>query len=82
VRSPRIGVPLANLLTGAALLLTAPAAHAADTPLRDLGAPRGKVVGTAVTGSKLTGVYGDITGTQFSAVTPGNAMKGESVEPT
>ncbi|MFJ4522522.1 endo-1,4-beta-xylanase [Streptomyces sp. NPDC088810] len=65
----------------AAVALSAGTAHAADTPLRDLGAAKGKVVGTAVTGSRLTGSYGDITGTQFSAVTPGNAMKWESVEP-
>ncbi|WP_330338290.1 endo-1,4-beta-xylanase [Streptomyces sp. NBC_00557] len=82
MRSLRLGLPLASLLTGVALLFTAPAAHAADTPLRDLAAAHGKVVGTAVTGSKLTGAYGDITGTQFSSLTPGNAMKWESVEPS
>ncbi|MET9446304.1 endo-1,4-beta-xylanase [Streptomyces cinerochromogenes] len=65
----------------AAVGLATGTAHAADTPLRDLGAAKGKVVGTAVTGSRLTGTYGDITGTQFSAVTPGNAMKWGSVEP-
>ncbi|MEU2928323.1 endo-1,4-beta-xylanase [Streptomyces sp. NPDC007251] len=82
MRSLGLGLPLASLLTGVALLFTAPAAHAADTPLRDLAAAQGKVVGTAVTGSKLTGTYGDITGAQFSSLTPGNAMKWESVEPT
>ncbi len=70
------------MVTGALMLFTAPAAHAADIPLRDLGAAKGKIVGTAVTGSKLTGTYGDIAGTQFSSLTPGNAMKWESVEPT
>ncbi len=40
-------------------------AHAADTPLRDLAAAKGKVIGTAVTGSKSTGTYGDIAGAQF-----------------
>ncbi|MGW1270451.1 endo-1,4-beta-xylanase [Streptomyces sp. NPDC002491] len=76
---------LAALVTGAAaaaaLLVAAPVSHAADAPLRDLGAAKGKVVGTAVTGSKLTGVYGDVAGAQFSSLTPGNAMKWASVEP-
>ncbi|MFE2421425.1 endo-1,4-beta-xylanase [Streptomyces hokutonensis] len=82
MRSLRTGLSLAALVTGAALLFTAPAAHAADTPLRDLAAAKGKVVGTAVTGSKLTGSYGDIAGAQFSSLTPGNAMKWGTVEPT
>ncbi|MFJ6900275.1 endo-1,4-beta-xylanase [Streptomyces hokutonensis] len=82
MRSLRTGLSLAALVTGAALLFTAPAAHAADTPLRDLAAAKGKVVGTAVTGSKLTGSYGDIAGAQFGSLTPGNAMKWETVEPT
>ncbi|MER6629368.1 endo-1,4-beta-xylanase [Streptomyces sp. NPDC000987] len=82
MRSLRTALSLASLVTGALMLFTAPAAHAADTPLRDLGAAKGKIVGTAVTGSKLTGTYGDIAGTQFSSLTPGNAMKWESVEPT
>ncbi len=43
-------------------MFTAPAAHAADPPLRDLAAAQGKVVGTAVTGSELTGTYGDLAG--------------------
>ncbi len=82
----RSGLSPASLLTGiaalAALLAAAPAAHAADTPLRDLAAAKGKVIGTAVTGSKLTGTYGDIAGAQFNSLTPGNAMKWGSVEPT
>ncbi|WP_225099749.1 endo-1,4-beta-xylanase [Streptomyces sp. CoH27] len=82
MRSLRIGLPLASLVTGAALLLTAPAAHAADTPLRDLAAAKGKLIGTAVTGSELTGTYGDLAGGQFSSLTPGNAMKWGTVEPT
>ncbi|MFI8240783.1 endo-1,4-beta-xylanase [Streptomyces sp. NPDC085866] len=57
-------------------------AHAADTPLRDLAAAKNKVIGTAVTGSKLTGTYGDLAGAQFSSLTPGNAMKWGTVEPT
>ncbi|MFF7889024.1 endo-1,4-beta-xylanase [Streptomyces sp. NPDC020794] len=86
MRSLRTGLSLGSVLTGiaalGALLVAAPAAHAADTPLRDLAAAKGKVIGTAVTGSKLTGTYGDITGAQFSSLTPGNAMKWETVEPT
>ncbi|MFD5542425.1 endo-1,4-beta-xylanase [Streptomyces sp. NPDC127079] len=81
MRSLRTGLSLAALVTGAALLFTAPAAHAADTPLRDLAAAKGKLIGTAVTGSKLTGAYGDLAGSQFSSLTPGNAMKWETVEP-
>ncbi|MES5816411.1 endo-1,4-beta-xylanase [Streptomyces sp. RG80] len=80
-------VRLAALLSGAATvaaLLTAGAttAQAADTPLRDLAAAKGKAMGTAVTGSKLTGTYGDLAGAQFNWLTPGNAMKWGSVEPT
>lgn len=81
LRTGFAGLSLTGLVT-AALLLTAPAAHAADTPLRDLAAAQGKVIGTAVTGSKLTGTYGDIAGAQFSSLTPGNAMKWGTVEPT
>ncbi|MFE6337433.1 endo-1,4-beta-xylanase [Streptomyces sp. NPDC057798] len=85
MRSLRTGSTLASLLTGVAmlggLLLAAPAAHAADEPLRDLAAAKGKVIGTAVTGSKLTGTYGEIAAREFNALTPGNAMKWESVEP-
>ncbi|MBK3578757.1 endo-1,4-beta-xylanase [Streptomyces sp. MBT65] len=82
MRSLRTGLSLAALFTGAVMLFASPAAHAADTPLRDLAAAKGKVIGTAVTGSKLTGTYGDIAGAQFSSLTPGNAMKWETVEPT
>jgi endo-1,4-beta-xylanase len=82
MRSLRTGLSLAVVVTGVAMLFTAPVAHAADTPLRDLAVAKGKVVGTAVTGSKLTGSYGDIAGAQFNSLTPGNAMKWGSVEPT
>ncbi|MFD8000221.1 endo-1,4-beta-xylanase [Streptomyces mirabilis] len=86
MRSLRTGLSLGSVLTGiaalGALLVAAPAAHAADTPLRDLAAAKGKAIGTAVTGSKLTGTYGDIAGAQFNSLTPGNAMKWETVEPT
>ncbi|MFI6660926.1 endo-1,4-beta-xylanase [Streptomyces sp. NPDC050523] len=82
MRSLRTGLSLAALVTGVALLFTAPVAHAADTPLRDLADAKGKVIGTAVTGSKLTGTYGDIAGAQFNSLTPGNAMKWGTVEPS
>ncbi|MEV6617743.1 endo-1,4-beta-xylanase [Streptomyces sp. NPDC051051] len=83
---PRLRARPAVLLAGAAVvgaLLTAGAgtARAADAPLRDLAAAQGKAMGTAVTGSKLTGTYGDIAGREFSWLTPGNAMKWGSVEP-
>ncbi|MEU2281279.1 endo-1,4-beta-xylanase [Streptomyces sp. NPDC013178] len=79
----RIAALCAGAVTAGALLTAGtPAAHAADTPLRDLAAAKGKVMGTAVTGSKLTGTYGDIAGREFSWLTPGNAMKWGSVEPT
>lgn len=82
----RTGFSLTSLLTGAAalaaLLVAAPAAHAADPPLRDLAAAKGKAIGTAVTGSKLTGTYGEIAGREFNWLTPGNAMKWGSIEPT
>ena len=55
----------------AALLAAAPTAHAADTPLRDLATAKGKVIGTAVTGSKLTGTYGDIAGRPVQLAHPG-----------
>ncbi|MER5599504.1 endo-1,4-beta-xylanase [Streptomyces sp. NPDC002265] len=86
-RSSSLRIRLAALLTGvtavgALLAAGMTSAQAADTPLRDLAAAKGKVVGTAVTGSKLTGSYGDIAGAQFGSLTPGNAMKWGSVEPT
>ncbi|MET9456744.1 endo-1,4-beta-xylanase [Streptomyces canus] len=82
MRSLRTGLSLVSLLSGLALLVTAPTASAADAPLRDLAAAKGKVMGTAVTGSKLAGTYGDLAGAQFNSLTPGNAMKWGSVEPT
>ncbi|WP_405470833.1 endo-1,4-beta-xylanase [Streptomyces canus] len=82
MRSLRTGLSLVSLLSGLALLVPAATASAADVPLRDLAAAKGKVMGTAVTGSKLTGTYGDLAGAQFNSLTPGNAMKWGSVEPT
>ncbi|MFF0081011.1 endo-1,4-beta-xylanase [Streptomyces canus] len=82
MRSLRTGLSLVSLLSGLALLVPATTASAADAPLRDLAAAKGKVMGTAVTGSKLTGTYGDLAGAQFNSLTPGNAMKWGSVEPT
>ncbi|MET7731071.1 endo-1,4-beta-xylanase [Streptomyces sp. NPDC005402] len=82
MRSLRTGLSLASLLSGLALLVSVPVASAADAPLRDLAAAKGKIIGTAVTGSKLTGTYGDLAGAQFNSLTPGNAMKWGSVEPT
>ncbi|AZS85584.1 endo-1,4-beta-xylanase [Streptomyces griseoviridis] len=78
----RLAALCAGLLAAGALFAAGAApAHAAATPLRDLAAAKGKVMGTAVTGSKLTGTYGDLAGAQFSSLTPGNAMKWGSVEP-
>ncbi|MDT0486482.1 endo-1,4-beta-xylanase [Streptomyces doebereineriae] len=82
MRSLRTGLSLVSLLSGLALLVPAATASAVDVPLRDLAAAKGKVMGTAVTGSKLTGTYGDLAGAQFNSLTPGNAMKWGSVEPT
>ncbi|MFG2458795.1 endo-1,4-beta-xylanase [Streptomyces sp. NPDC048523] len=82
MRSLRTGLSLVSLLSGLALLAPAPTASAADVPLRELAAAKGKVIGTAVTGSKLTGTYGDLAGAQFNSLTPGNAMKWGSVEPS
>jgi endo-1,4-beta-xylanase len=82
MRSLRTGLSLVSLLSGLALLASVPPAGAADAPLRDLAAAKGKVIGTAVTGSKLTGTYGDLAGAQFNSLTPGNAMKWGSVEPS
>ncbi|MFE0672781.1 endo-1,4-beta-xylanase [Streptomyces sp. NPDC058867] len=82
MRSLRTGLSLASLVTGLALLLGAPPAQAADLPLRDLADAKNKVIGTAVAGSKLTGTYAEIAAREFNAVTPENAMKWGSVEPT
>ena len=73
---------LASTALGAAVLPGA--AHAADTPLRDLAAAKGVYVGNAVAGGKLSGnaQYSAIAGTQFNSLTPENAMKWGSVEST
>ena len=56
----------------------------ADAPLRDLGSAIGLRIGTAVNTGLLgeDPAYTDIVNTQFNSVTPENAMKWESVEPT
>ncbi|MFF7792007.1 endo-1,4-beta-xylanase [Streptomyces sp. NPDC007991] len=82
LRSGFLTSVLAGVVTAGSLLLAAPASHAADAPLRDLAEAKGKIMGTAVTGSKLTGTYGEITGREFNSLTPGNAMKWASVEPS
>ncbi|MFC9330048.1 endo-1,4-beta-xylanase [Kitasatospora sp. NPDC057015] len=73
---------LACTALGATLLPSA--AQAADTPLRDLAAAKGVYVGNAVAGGKLSGnaQYSGVAGTQFNSLTPENAMKWGSVEPT
>ncbi|MFD8738979.1 endo-1,4-beta-xylanase [Streptomyces sp. NPDC059618] len=78
----RAAALLAGAATVATLLAAGTTAHAAGAPLRDLAAAKGKAIGTAVTGSKLTGTYADLAGGQFSSLTPGNAMKWGTVEPT
>ncbi|MFF7867206.1 endo-1,4-beta-xylanase [Streptomyces qaidamensis] len=82
LRSGLLTSLLAGIVTAGSLLLAAPASHAADTPLRGLAEAKGKVMGTAVTGSKLTGTYGEIAAREFNWLTPGNAMKWGSVEPS
>ncbi len=81
-RLAALGTAITTAAATVLLTLGATPAQAAETPLRDLAAAKGKVMGTAVTGSKLTGTYGDIAGREFNALTPGNAMKWGSVEPT
>jgi endo-1,4-beta-xylanase len=67
---------------------TAPAAGAGDAPwtsasLRDLAARIGLRVGSALIPQDIeTPSYAAIAGSQFSVVTPGNAMKWQIVEPT
>ncbi|MYS89426.1 MULTISPECIES: endo-1,4-beta-xylanase [Streptomyces] len=82
LRSGLLTSLLAGVVAAGSLLAAAPASHAADSPLRDLAEAKGKVMGTAVTGSKLTGTYGEIAGREFNWLTPGNAMKWGSVEPS
>ncbi|MER6344428.1 endo-1,4-beta-xylanase [Streptomyces sp. NPDC001595] len=87
MRSLRSGFSLgaaaaALAATLGAMLAAAPGAQAADVPLRDLADAKGKVIGTAIAGSKLSGTYSAIAAEEFNFVTPENAMKWESVEPS
>ncbi|MFB7271118.1 endo-1,4-beta-xylanase [Streptomyces sp. NPDC056244] len=68
--------------TAVALVGLAAPAQAAEPVLRDLASAKGIYYGTAVTGSKLSGTYGSVTGAQFDSITPANEMKWGSVEPT
>jgi endo-1,4-beta-xylanase len=57
--------------------------RAPATSLRSLAAPIGLRIGTAVTPFELdNAAYRQITGDQFSSVTPGNEMTWQVVEPT
>jgi endo-1,4-beta-xylanase len=57
--------------------------HPPADSLRSLAAPIGLRIGTAVTPFELDNdAYRQITGDQFSTVTPGNEMKWQVVEPT
>jgi len=57
--------------------------HAPPDSLRALAAPINLRIGTAVTPFELdNAAYTQITGDQFSSVTPGNEMKWQVVEPT
>jgi endo-1,4-beta-xylanase len=57
--------------------------HPPPTSLRALAAPVNLRIGTAVTPFELDhDAYRQITGDQFSSVTPGNEMKWQVVEPT
>ncbi|MBB4793314.1 MULTISPECIES: endo-1,4-beta-xylanase [Streptomyces] len=82
LRTRLIALFAGTAAVGALLAAGTTTAHAADAPLRDLAAAKGKVVGTAVSGGKLNGTYADIASGQFSSVTPDNAMKWGSVEPS
>ena len=86
----------AALVAGAAKAEAAPAATAAaaatpasaDVPwasrtLRDLAQPIGLRIGSALTPQDIeTASYAAIAGSEFSVVTPANAMKWDAVEPT
>ncbi|MFD0257244.1 endo-1,4-beta-xylanase [Kitasatospora indigofera] len=74
----------ALVCTALGAVLLPGAAQAADPPLRDLAAAKGVYIGNAVAGGKLSGnaQYAALAGGQFNSLTPENAMKWGSVEPT
>jgi endo-1,4-beta-xylanase len=82
-----IGVALLAAGSTAAAFATsggaAPAAAPAPTTLRALAAQVGLRMGSAIIPFDLDNApYAQLAGTQFSAVTPGNEMKWQVVEPT
>ena len=83
-----IGVVAATVLAGGTAANAIPSAdassfHAPHDSLRALAAPTNLRIGTAVTPFELDNApYRQITGDQFSSVTPGNEMKWQVVEPT
>jgi endo-1,4-beta-xylanase len=89
LRRLTIGAAIAAtvLASGTAALGSSRSGHDRFQPppdsLRALAAPIGLRIGTAVTPFELDHpAYAQITGDQFSTVTPGNEMKWQVVEPT
>jgi endo-1,4-beta-xylanase len=77
------GALSACAFTGLAMQSASAASPVTAPPLRALGAPIGLQIGTAAIPYDLDNpAYAQITGQQFSVVTPGNEMKWETVEPT
>ncbi|MEU6743186.1 endo-1,4-beta-xylanase [Streptosporangium sandarakinum] len=78
-----IAVGALALLPVAAAVVAASPAHASE-PLRAHAEARGKFIGTAVATTQLANEasYRTIAATEFNQVTPENAMKWESTEPS
>src|SRR3954471_4768363 len=71
------------VLAAAVLVAGSQASHTQSDSLRDLAAPIGLRIGTAIIPFDLDNAdYAQIAGDQFSSVTPGNEMKWQVVEPT